>query len=216
MRFGKTLLLMAVLGGLLATSMSKVHAQIIVRFDRALGTGPGSIQWIYEPYLDPGLANAPTANRFAVLPGDSFTIYDFAGFLPGPFPPLGGTTQPGGWSVSIQPVGLTPAFANPPDNPGIVNLTWTRTGAAIIPPLGSTSRIGLGTFSAFSSHNAQTNGFYASEATNVGVSGPPRADEIITVGRVAVPIPEPGTVTLLGTGTLSLLGYGWRRRKRSA
>jgi hypothetical protein len=29
------------------------------------------------------------------------------------------------------------------------------------------------------------------------------------------PIPEPGTITLLAAGTLGLLGYGWRRRKRA-
>ncbi len=32
----------------------------------------------------------------------------------------------------------------------------------------------------------------------------------------AAPIPEPGTLALLGTGALSLLGCGWRRRRRAA
>jgi uncharacterized protein (TIGR03118 family) len=32
----------------------------------------------------------------------------------------------------------------------------------------------------------------------------------------AISTPEPGTLTLLGTGFMSLLGYGWRKGKRSA
>jgi hypothetical protein len=32
----------------------------------------------------------------------------------------------------------------------------------------------------------------------------------------AVPTPEPSSLTLLGLGTFTLLGYGWRRRKRTA
>jgi hypothetical protein len=34
----------------------------------------------------------------------------------------------------------------------------------------------------------------------------------LVAGSVHV-IPEPTTLTLLATGTLGLLGYGWRRRK---
>src|SRR5262249_12924591 len=29
-------------------------------------------------------------------------------------------------------------------------------------------------------------------------------------------VPEPSSLTLLGIGTISLLGYGWRRRKQAA
>jgi hypothetical protein len=32
----------------------------------------------------------------------------------------------------------------------------------------------------------------------------------------ATGVPEPSTLTLLGLGSLGLLGYGWRRRNRAA
>jgi hypothetical protein len=38
----------------------------------------------------------------------------------------------------------------------------------------------------------------------------------ITVNDVGVTTPEPSTLTLLGLGTLGLLGYGWRRRSHAA
>jgi hypothetical protein len=31
-----------------------------------------------------------------------------------------------------------------------------------------------------------------------------------------VPVPEPGSLALIGIGAAGLLGYGWRRRKRAA
>ncbi len=38
--------------------------------------------------------------------------------------------------------------------------------------------------------------------------------EINKITQTFSQAPEPGTLTLLGVGTLGLLGYGWRRRKR--
>jgi hypothetical protein len=34
--------------------------------------------------------------------------------------------------------------------------------------------------------------------------------------KVIIPSPEPSTLSLLGIGSISLLGYGWRRRKQAA
>jgi uncharacterized protein (TIGR03118 family) len=55
-------------------------------------------------------------------------------------------------------------------------------------------------------HGAATNSLYFTAGINDEADG--------LFGFVATP--EPGTLTLLGTGFVSLIGYGWRRGKRSA
>ncbi len=39
---------------------------------------------------------------------------------------------------------------------------------------------------------------------------------LISGSLVVTLIPEPGTLSLLGTGALGLLGCGWRRQRRAA
>lgn len=48
-----------------------------------------------------------------------------------------------------------------------------------------------------------------------GIPGPDNVEDHGLFGAIA-PTPEPGTLTLLGSGLASLIGYGWRRGKRSA
>lgn len=43
----------------------------------------------------------------------------------------------------------------------------------------------------------------------------PNADSLKVIVPGTPSVPEPSTLTLLGIGSLSLLGYGWRRRKRT-
>ena len=47
-----------------------------------------------------------------------------------------------------------------------------------------------------------------------GIPGPDQIEDHGLFGAIATP--EPGTITLLGSGLASLLGYGWRRGKRTA
>ncbi len=63
-----------------------------------------------------------------VLRHDFFTIYDFAGYVPG------GNTQPAGWTFSAALIGTTPGKVTPIDNPNLFNLTWTYTGSTLTGP----------------------------------------------------------------------------------
>jgi uncharacterized protein (TIGR03118 family) len=47
-----------------------------------------------------------------------------------------------------------------------------------------------------------------------GIPGPDKIEDHGLFGAIATP--EPGTLTLLGTGFVSLIGHRWRRGKRSA
>jgi PEP-CTERM motif len=48
-----------------------------------------------------------------------------------------------------------------------------------------------------------------------GIPGPGNIEDHGLFGTVTA-TPEPGTLTLLGSGLASLIGYGWRKGKRSA
>ena len=81
----------------------------------------GMYTWFYSVDLADGLigyAGVPIA-----MPGMNtaayFTIYDFAGFIPGT------CVSPDGWGCSTQNSGLTPASVLPQDDPNIVNVTWS-------------------------------------------------------------------------------------------
>src|SRR5438552_8136825 len=106
----KTLVL---IGWLVAAAV--VRGDIIPSFEFATPSGGNTI-WGYHIDITSGQQ---------VTTGDFFTIYDFGPFIPG------SNIQPTGWTFSSSLVGPTPSSVAPPDNPNVLNLTWTYSGTTI-------------------------------------------------------------------------------------
>jgi len=148
-RLFKTLMLTGTVGmGLLSMGVNPARADIVPTLTSISDLGNGTFRWSYDAELNP---------HQNVLNGDFFTIYDFAGLVPGSA--LG---QPN-WLFSSANTGVTPSGLLPlvnipggiPDS-GIPNLTWTYTGSTPIPGAAD-----LGAFSAISKYSQITTSAFA-------------------------------------------------------
>ena len=147
------------------------RADIIPTLSSVTGSSP-SFTWNY---------NANVTVDQTVNPGDFFTIYDFGSIAPGT------NMQPTGWTFSQALVGPTAALTSPTDNPSILNLTWTYSGAT---PISGSAALGL--FSVVTSTDQLKTGQFTAQATRS--TGPEAGTKISNIGQVSVPVPEPSTL----------------------
>jgi hypothetical protein len=140
-------------------------------------------------------------------PGDFFTIYDFGNIIPN------SNMQPMNWTFSTSLLGKTPAQIAAPDDPTIMNLTWTYNG-----PIIPTETLGIGPFQVAIDGPGRTqfrNSYFAGQGTLA--SGPNTGTVIGNIAPIVVPtvVPEPSTLALIfGMGSLGFVSRAVARRRR--
>jgi hypothetical protein len=178
----------AATAGLLPTSVTVTHEA-------------GNYRWTYAVVLPTDLQ---------LQSGDYFTIYDFAGRVPG------GELVPDGWTLGIAAIGGgTPDLLNPGDDPAVPNLTWTYTGEASL-----NGQIGLGNFWAVSSLGEESGrvGAFTSQThrTSDGLGDRNITETIVPTGQGVTPpsVPEPTTLALASVGLPFVVALARRGRRR--
>ena len=182
-----TKVLMIVLVGLASSGLA--NAAITAALDGSPTADGPDYLWTYQISVD-------SLEQLVSGPGASFfTVYDFAGYVPGSI------LAPPDWTAefSASGPGMTNSTQMPPE-PSFDDLTFVYTG----PPSTLDGPLNVTGFSAMStSGNVNVGGTFTYQANNaVGVDA--------GIGSIDVPTPEPSMAVLVGLG---LMGIGLKRRK---
>lgn len=142
--------------------------------------------WIYAANLSSGEIHA----------GDSFTIFDFGGYV------AGSVYAPAAWTASATLLGSDPAAAPlGVDDPTLYNLRFTYTG----PSIQALGALGLGLFGATTTSLAIAVDDWASQDHLIGNPGLVGDGTLGTLHRDTIIVPDPVAVPD-GGSTLALLG----------
>jgi len=175
-------------------------AAVLVTLNSGQPTGSGPFAWAYDAQLVAG------TNGGELDSGDFFTIYDVGGITG-----ASDVSAPANWTITTQLLGIDPPNVAPPDDAGILNVTFTYTGTQI---LTSGSDVDLATggttfFVITSADNFSFTGFQASQSHTQPAHVEDSVSSSITVPGNATP--EPTTLLLVGAG---LTAFGFIRRRR--
>jgi hypothetical protein len=167
--------------------------------------GSGTYDYVYNLNLQPSAL---------AQPGTYVTLYDFAGLgavSDASFAPI---DLPGDqtWTVTTSLTGVTPTFIAPVkgDSPFLKNVTVTLLSGDNVVPDQSKGSVLLGQLTLTSPYadSIYNGSSYASETLKQGTGGTP----LRFTGVDTTPVPEPGTVGLLGFGLLGVAAVAMRRR----
>lgn len=183
---------------LAVVSIARADLQVTLLPGQPTGSGP--FLWNYDVVLEGG----PTGAQ--IDDGDLFTIYDVGGIT--------GTGNivdsiPADWTISTQLLGINPPGLNPPDSPGILNVTLTFAGTNHT-AVGANGSLDLGTVTITSADNFSFTGQEASISRLNPGDNPRLEQNSLTVPGSATP--EPTTLLLLGGGLTAFGLLRWRRK----
>ncbi len=182
-----TKVLLIVLVGLASAGLAS--AAITAALDGSPTVDGSNYLWTYQISVDSleQLVSGPEASFF--------TIYDFAGYVPGSI------SAPADWTTQFAASGpgMTNSTQSPPE-PTFDDLTFIYTG----PPTTLAGPLDLSGFTAVSTiSNVNVGGTFTYQANNaVGVDA--------GIGSIDVPTPEPSMAVIVGLG---LIGIGLKRWK---
>lgn len=183
-----------------------VRADIVPTFNVATPVG-GGFEFSYSIDISGGSKITNDANSFGT--GASyFTIYDFNGYV------AGSAFAPADWDISVQNTGITPSGQLLPDDAGIVNITFTYTGATTVGPV--THFEGTGVFGAVSTNGAtKPGGRYTTHTIKNNPGHFDNNTDQQNQGFLVTPaaVPESSSLMLLLPGLVPL-GVMIRRRAR--
>jgi len=158
---------------------------------------PGDSTFLYAVQVPTGIT---------VQSGDSFTLYDFGGYVPGTVH-ISGSAGP--WTV-LPPSLLTtpPSGLSVTDDPSKYNLSFQFTGSTPIPP---GSGFSFWADSAWSTHAPPPSYNVASSVHTVDGS----SEHALTTTDVPSSTPEPATLAMLSIGVPVMGAFQFFRRRRA-
>jgi PEP-CTERM motif len=169
--------------------------------------------WDYSAFfntqLDPG-TNQPTET---LTSGSYVTLYDFGGYVAGSMKinPM----YQSEFTITEQFTGTTPTYISVPDSTSLPNFTLTYTGPTLST---SASFINLFTLTTTDMYMNPAGSFFSGQDTKA--SGPSSGTPLASYGQITTPdpvssVPEPGSLPLLGLGSVIVFGVAYQRRKLS-